>query len=75
MDGLLLFQGWLPTNPEMVTHQTRNGQPPEGGVLQTLNLILRLTSQNQHQVATAMDGHLPSSGWSPTLLGMILTLF
>ena len=29
-------------------------------------MALRLNSQNLSQVTTAMDGHLPSIGWSPT---------
>ena len=35
--------GWPPTNPGMVTHQPKDGQPPEGSVLQTWNLALDLT--------------------------------
>ena len=50
----------------MVTHKLKDGHPPEEDVLQTLNLVLRLNSQNLYQVTTSMDGHLPSLGWSPT---------
>ena len=56
---------WSPTIPRMVTHQPKDGHPPEGSILQTRNLALRLNSQNKDQVTTAMDGHLPFLGWSP----------
>ena len=48
----------------MVTHQLKDGHPPEGSTPQTRNLALRLNSQNKDQVTTAMDGHLPFLGWS-----------
>ena len=50
----------------MVTHQAKEGHPPEGSMLQTRNLALRLISQNYDQVTTARNGQLPSLGWSPT---------
>ena len=59
-------QGWSPTIPMMVTHQPKDGHPPEGSMLQTRNLALRLISQNYDQVTTAGNGHLPSLRWSPT---------
>ena len=33
-------------NPKMVTHQSKDGPPPEGSALQTWNLVFRLNSQN-----------------------------
>ena len=39
--------------------------------IQTWNLALRLNSQNQLQVTTAIDGHLPSLGWSLTIPRMV----
>ena len=65
------YQGWSPTIPRMVTHQPKDGHPPEGSMLQTLNLALRLISQNYDQVTTARNGHLPSFGWSPTNQRMV----
>ena len=59
-------QGWSPTIPRMVTHQPKDGHPPEASMLQTRNLTLRLISQNYDQVTTARNGHLPSLEWSPT---------
>ena len=35
-----------PTILRMVTHQPKDGHPPEGCILQTKNLALRLNSQN-----------------------------
>ena len=55
-------QGWSPTIPMMVTHQPKDGHPPEGSMLQTRNWALRLISQNYDQVTTARNGHLPSLG-------------
>ena len=52
--------------PSMVTHQPKDGHPPEGSVLQTWNLTFNLNSQNYIQMTLAMDGYLPSLGWSPT---------
>ena len=34
--------GWSLTNPRMVTHQSKDGPPPEGSALQTWNLVFRL---------------------------------
>ena len=39
-------QGWSPTILRMVNHQTKVGHPPEGIMLLTKNLALRLKSQN-----------------------------
>ena len=64
MDGHLPSLAGLPTNPRMVTHQSKDSHPQEGSVIQTCNLALY--SQNERQVTTAMDGHLPSLGGSPT---------
>ena len=64
-------QGWSPTIPRMVNNQPNNGHPLEGSMLQTRNLVLRLNSQNQDQVTTVMDGHLPSLGWSATNPSMV----
>ena len=53
----------------MVTNQPQDGHQQEGSVLQTSNLALRLNSQNQIQLTTAMDGQLSmlsSLGWSAT---------
>ena len=36
-----------PTIHRMVTHQPKDGHPPEGNILQTWNLALRLNSQNR----------------------------
>ena len=73
MDGHLLFQGWSPTNPRMVTHQKellytlekrhldithqtkarmvtyhlKDGHPPEGSVVQTWNLALKLNQTHK----------------------------
>ena len=38
--------GWLATISRMVTHQPMDGHPPEGSILQTLHLLLRLKSQS-----------------------------
>ena len=46
----------------MVTHQPKDGQPSEGSILQTQNLVLRLNSQNQNKVTAAKYGPLPSLG-------------
>merc|ERR1712115_588152 len=35
------FHGWSPTIPGMVTHQPKDGHPPEGSALQTYNLALK----------------------------------
>ena len=35
-----------PSIPRMVTHQPKDGHPPEGSILQTRNLALKLKSQN-----------------------------
>ena len=40
------YQELSPTIPRMVTHQSKDGHPPEGCILQTRNLALRLKSQN-----------------------------
>ena len=53
-------------HPKDFHPQTQRWSPTRRNLLQTLNLALRLQSQNQHQVTTAMDGHLPCLGWSPT---------
>ena len=55
----------------MVTHQPKDGHPPEGSMLQTRNLALKLISQNYDQVTIAMDGHLLFQGWLPTILRMV----
>ena len=52
--------GWSPTIPRRVTRQPKDDQPPKGSVLQTWNLALRFNSQNERQIKTSMDGHLPS---------------
>ena len=39
-------QGWSKTTPRMVTHQPKDGHPPERSVLKTGNLALRLKTQN-----------------------------
>ena len=39
-------QGWSPTILRMVNHQPKVGHPPEGIMLLTQNLALRLKSQN-----------------------------
>ena len=54
------YQGWSPTIPRMVTHQPKDGHPPEGSMLHTRNLALRLKSQNEDKVTTAMNNYLPS---------------
>ena len=59
-------QGWSPIILRMVTHQPKDGLPPEGSMLQNRNLALRLNSQDKDQVQTARNVHLPSLGWSPT---------
>ena len=46
MDDHLPSLGGSPLNPKMVTHQPKDGQPPEGSVLQTWNLALTLSSKN-----------------------------
>ena len=51
--------GWSATIPRMVAHHPKDGHPPEGTVLQTWNSALKLNSQNEVQVTTSMDGHLP----------------
>ena len=33
MDGHLPSLGWSPTNPRMVTHQPKDGHPPEEGIV------------------------------------------
>ena len=55
-DGHLPSIGWSPTLQRMGTHQPKNGHPPEGSVLKTGNLALRLNTQKEHQ----------SLGGSPT---------
>ena len=52
---------WSPIIEGIVTHQPKDGHQQEGSVLQTSNLALRLNSQNQIQVTTAMDGQLSST--------------
>ena len=63
--------GWSPTIHRMVPHQPEDGHPPEGIVLKTGNLAFTLYSQKLQRMITAMDGHLPSLGWSPTNLRMV----
>ena len=50
----------------MVTYQPKDVHLLVGSIIKTQNLTLRLISQNQDQVTTVMDGHLPSLGGSPT---------
>ena len=57
--------------PWRITHQPKDGHPPEGSVLLTWNLAITHYSQNEHQVTTAMDGHLPSLGGSPANPSMV----
>ena len=59
-DGHPPFKGWLPTIQNLT----------EGNVLQTFNLAHRPNPQNKDQMTTAMDGWLPSRGWSPIIPGM-----
>ena len=40
-------QGLSPTIRRMVTHQPKDGHPPEVCILHTRNLALRLNSQNR----------------------------
>ena len=54
MDGDLPSLRGSPTNPGMVTHQPKDGQPPEGGVLQTWNLAITDYSRITRQ---PKDGH------------------
>ena len=56
----------------MVSKQPQDGHTPEGSVLKTGNLALRLNSQNLHQATTFMDGHLPSQEWLPTNPRMVI---
>ena len=63
---LSINKRWSPTNPRRVTHQLKDGHPPEGGMQQTCNLALRLNSQDLDQVTTARNGHPSPQGWSPT---------
>ena len=37
--------GWSLTKPRMVTHQPKDGPPPEGSVLQPWNLVFRQTQK------------------------------
>ena len=55
--------------PRVVTHQPKDGNPPEGSVLQKWNLELKLHSPNLHKVTTAMDDGLYILGLSPTKEG------
>ena len=50
----------------MVTHQPKDGHPPERSVLKTGNFALRLETQNEHLVTTVMDGQPKFLGGSPT---------
>ena len=47
--------------------QSKAGHPSEGSVVQTWNLALKFSLQNESQVSTSMAGHLPSLGWSTTI--------
>ena len=49
----------------MVTHEPKDGQLPEGSVLNTGILAIRLNLPKKHQVTPVMDGHPPSLGGSP----------
>ena len=51
--------------------QPKDGHPPEGSVVQTWNLALKFNSQNESQVSTSMDGHLPSLGGPPANPDMV----
>ena len=64
-------QEWSPTIPRIVTHQPKDGHPPEGSMLHPQNLALRLNSQDQDPVTTAKNGHLPSLGQLSTNLRMV----
>ena len=55
----------------MATHQPKDGHHPKESVLKTWNLAVRHNSQNDHKVTTAMNGHLPSPGWSHSILRMV----
>ena len=52
--------GWSPTIPRRVTHQPKDGHPPEGSVLQTWNFALTLP-------AKLIPGDI-CYGLSPTIL-------
>ena len=54
-----------PTVGQIKPHQNL----PKGSDIQSWNLALRLNSQNESQMTTFMDGHLPSQGWSPPTQG------
>ena len=55
----------IPTIPRRIPHKPKDGHPPERSILKTGNLALKLKTQNQHQVRTAMDGHLSFLGGCP----------
>ena len=63
--------GQSPTIPRIVTHQPQDGLPQEGSVVELWNLAPTHYSQNQHQVTTSIDGHLPSLGQSPIYPRMV----
>ena len=46
MDGHLPFLVMAPHPPRMVTYKPKDGHPPDGSVIRTGNLALRLSPQN-----------------------------
>ena len=58
--------GWSPTIPRMVTHQPKDGHPPEGIELQTCNLAL-----THYQLLTKLTPGDDCHGWSPTIPRMV----
>ena len=74
MDGYLLFQGRSATNPGMVTHQPKDGQPPEKCTKDfefgTYTLLKKLTlGDNCHRWTPTihrMIPHSPEDGHPPT---------
>ena len=68
MDGDLPSLKGSPTNPGMVTHQPKDGHPPEGSVLQTWNLALKLNQIHKRKPGNNFRG------WSPTIPRMVTHL-
>ena len=73
MDGHQPSIGWSPAASRMVTHQPKDGHPPERSVLMTGNLALRLKTKltpgdNCNGWSTKIPSsvtHQPKDGYPP----------
>ena len=55
--------GWSPTIPRTVTHQSKDGQPPEGSIVQTQSIIATLGSILDSQLSWE-SGKFQLARWS-----------